>query len=121
MVRHTCFLLVLLVLHEGCGRSQRSAPAIDSGLATAPEAGPDARGIPRYTQREFTAEERALLRNAYGIEDPELLYVSDSSEDGLLKYDTQRKRCARCYVNSYGIGFVSIRRSGESWEALERR
>lgn len=62
-----------------------------------------------------------LLRRAYGIEDPTRLYVSDSTEEGILKYDTQRKRCLTCYVNSYRIGYVSVRRPGESWEEVERR
>ena len=47
--------------------------------------------------------------------------MSDSSEDGLLKYDTKIKACATCYVNSYRIGLVSVRRAGESWEEVERR
>jgi hypothetical protein len=83
--------------------------------------GHDARGIPHYAQRTFTPEERGLLRAVYGVEDPSRLYVSDSTEGGLLEYDTQVKRCMTCYVNSYTIGFVSIRRPGESWEDLERR
>jgi hypothetical protein len=85
------------------------------------DAGHDARGIPHYDRRTFSSEERSLLRRVYGVEDPARLYVSDSTEDGLVKYDTQVKRCLTCYVNSYTLGFVSIRRPGESWEALERR
>ena len=81
--------------------------------------GPD--GLPRYAQRPFSADERALLRRVYGVEEPHRLYVSDSTEDGLLKYDTAPKRCRTCYVNSYRIGFTSLRRPGESWEQLERR
>jgi hypothetical protein len=84
-------------------------------------AGTDARGIPRYARRTYTNEERRLLRDIYGIEDPNRLYVSDSTEDGLLKYDTRVKRCRSCYVNSYRIGFISVRRPGESWEQAERR
>jgi hypothetical protein len=86
-----------------------------------PYAGTDARGIPRYARRTFTDEERRLLRDIYGIEDPNRLYVSDSTEDGLLKYDTRVKRCRSCYVNSYRLGFISVRRPGESWEQAERR
>jgi hypothetical protein len=86
-----------------------------------PYTGTDARGIPRYARRVFTDEERRLLREAFGIEEPTRLYVSDSTEDGLLKYDTRVKRCRACYVNSYRIGFVSVRRPGESWEQAERR
>src|SRR5438105_268652 len=81
--------------------------------------GPD--GIPHYVRREFSAAERSLLRRAYGIEDPNRLYVSDSTEDGLLKYDTKAKTCATCYVDSYRIGFISVRRPGETWEDAERR
>src|SRR5207244_2625900 len=43
-------------------------------------------GIPHYALRTFSAADRELLRRVYGIEDPTRLYVSDSSEDGLLKY-----------------------------------
>jgi hypothetical protein len=77
--------------------------------------------VPHYARHEFTDDERQLLRDAYGIEDPNRLYVSDSTEDGLLKYDTRVKRCRACYVNSYRVGFVSVRRPGESWEQAERR
>lgn len=78
-------------------------------------------GIPHYARRSFSPAERALLRSKHGIENPNRLYVSDSTEDGLLKYDTRRKTCAICYVSSYGVGFVSVRRPGESWDAVERR
>lgn len=90
----------------------------DSGLAYA---GHDARGIPHYARRPFSEDERLLLRGAYGISDPTHLYVSDSTDEGLLKYDTRIKRCASCYVNSYVVGFTSVRWPGESWEDLERR
>lgn len=86
-----------------------------------PYTGHDAHGIPRYVRRAFTRDERTLLRQVYGVEEPNRLYVSDSTAAGLLKYDTQLKRCATCYVNSYRVGFVSIRRPGESWDQLERR
>jgi hypothetical protein len=83
--------------------------------------GTDPRGVPRYASRAFTDEERRLLRDVYGIEDPRRLYVSDSTEGRLLKYDTRFKRCRTCYVNSYRVGFISVRRPGESWEQVERR
>jgi hypothetical protein len=89
--------------------------------ALPPYTGTDARGVPRYARRAFTHEERRLLRDIYGIEDPSRLYVSDSTEDGLLKYDTRVKRCRTCYVNSYRVGFISVRRPAESWEQVERR
>jgi hypothetical protein len=83
--------------------------------------GHDSRGIPHYATRTFSPEEARLLRAAYGVEDPRRLYVSDSTEEGVLKYDTEVKRCLTCYVNSYGVGFVSVRRPGESWEQVEHR
>ena len=83
--------------------------------------GVDARGIPHYSTLTLPNEDAMLLRRAYGIEDPTRLYVSDSTEEGILKYDTQRKRCLTCYVNSYRVGYVSVRRPGESWEEAERR
>lgn len=80
------------------------------------------RRIPNYaTAINLSSDDARVLRVAYGIEDPHRLYVSDSTEEGLLKYDTQVKRCADCYVNSYRVGYVSIRRVGESWEQAERR
>ena len=83
--------------------------------------GVDPRGIPHYASVELSSADADLLRRAYGIEDPHRLYVSDSTEEGNLKYDTQRKRCLTCYVNSYRIGYVSVRRPGESWDQAERR
>lgn len=84
--------------------------------------GVDSRGIPHdATMRPFSPEEADVLRRAYGIEEPHRLYVSDSTEEGILKYDTQPKRCLTCYVNSYRVGYVSVRRPGESWEEAERR
>ncbi len=96
----------------GLGPRRRELPAYT---------GTDGRGVPHYARHEFTDEERRLLRGAYGIEDPNRLYVSDSTEDGLLKYDTRVKRCRACYVNSYRVGFVSVRRPEESWEQAEQR
>ncbi|HEX3868256.1 MAG TPA: hypothetical protein VHV78_15940, partial [Gemmatimonadaceae bacterium] len=81
----------------------------------------DSRAIPHYTTRVFSNEERDALRAAFGIEDPSKLYVADSAEDGLVKYDTKIKRCLDCYVNTYGVGFVSVRRPGETWEQVEQR
>lgn len=104
-------------------RSSRSRADSAAGvLANARSyTGHDANGIPHYNTRSFSAEEISLLRNVYGVEDPSRLYISDSTPTGVLKYDTKRKECATCYVNSYGIGYASIRRSGESWEELEAR
>lgn len=102
-----------------------TAPVADTAASVPasalPYTGHDAHGVPHYVRRAFTEYERTLLRQVYGVEDPNRLYVSDSTGTGLLKYDTQLKRCATCYVNSYRVGFVSIRRPGESWDQLERR
>jgi hypothetical protein len=106
------------------GAFGRVAAAIRLGSRSGelpPYTGTDARGVPRYARRAFTNEERRLLREIYGIEEPARLYVSDSTDDGLLKYDTRVKRCRSCYVNSYRVGFTSVRRRGESWEQVERR
>jgi len=108
---------VLLTLGSAFSSSSAQVPSEDTASYT----GHDGRGIPHYANRAFTDEERALLRRVYGIEDPTRLYVSDSTDSGVLKYDTQRKTCATCYVNSYRLGFISVRHSGESWEEAERR
>jgi hypothetical protein len=80
-----------------------------------------ARRMPRYASVAVSSADAELLRRAYGIEDPERLYFTDSTEDGTLKYDTQRKQCLGCLVNTYHIGYVSVRQPGESWEQAERR
>lgn len=92
----------------------------DSAQAAAYE-GVDSRGIPRYATVRLSPADADVLRRAYGIEEPRRLYVSDSTEEGILKYDTQTKRCPTCYVNSYRIGYVSVRRRDESWEQAEHR
>lgn len=90
-------------------------------LEAASYEGVDDRGIPHYATIAISPADSELLRRAYGIEDPHRLYVSDSTEEGILKYDTERKRCLTCYVNSYRVGYVSVRHPGESWEQAERR
>jgi hypothetical protein len=84
-------------------------------------AGRDSAGVPRYVQHRFTAEERRILLERFGIEDPSRLYLSDTSAAGYLVYDTERDPGARRLVRTYRVGAPSIRRAGESWEALERR
>ena len=85
------------------------------------EMGTDGRGIPRYTRRAFSPTDRNLLRSAYGIDDTEGLYLSDSSNAARLKFDTRAKRCRICYVDSYRVGFLSLRMPGETWDAFEQR
>jgi hypothetical protein len=79
------------------------------------------RAIPRYILTPIAPADAELLRRAYGIEDPSRLYVSDSADGGTLKYDTQRKTCAGCLVNTYHVGYVSVREPGETWEEVEKR
>ncbi|MGH7617175.1 MAG: hypothetical protein ACREPM_08115 [Gemmatimonadaceae bacterium] len=83
--------------------------------------GHDSRGVPRYATQPFSQEDSLILRRAYGVEDPHRLYVSDSTDKGILEYDTRTKQCRSCLVNSYDIGFTSVRRPDESWEQAERR
>jgi Bacterial protein of unknown function (DUF882) len=109
--------LWLAVVALGCGRS---SPPTKAQVADGEDAD-SATAIPQYTTRQFTPEERELLRRVYGVEDPSRLYLVDQSQEGVLKYDTKRKTCPSCLVNSYRIGFVSVRRPGESWEQTEQR
>ncbi len=84
-------------------------------------AGRDEEGVPRYIRRAFTFEERRLLREHFGIEEPGRLYLSDTTEDAYLNYDTERDPGAGRLVRSYRVGAPSVRLPGETWEALERR
>lgn len=77
--------------------------------------------IPRYLSTPIPAADAELLRRAFGIEDPSRLYVSDSTDGGTLKYDTKRKTCGGCLVNSYHVGYISVREPSESWEEVEKR
>ena len=92
-----------------------------SNESAASYAGVDARGIPHYLTMRLSRADSMVLRRAYGIEDYHRLHVSDSTAQGILEYDTQVKRCRNCYVNSYNVGYISVRRPGESWEQVERR
>ena len=84
-------------------------------------AGRDERGVPRYIERPFTADERRLLRKHFGIEEPGLLYLYDTMPGAPLVYDTERDPGDDRLVRSYRVGAPSVRRAGETWEALERR
>jgi len=84
-------------------------------------AGRDGDGVPRYIQRPFSAEERRLLRRHFGIEEPSRLYLSDTTADAYLNYDTERDPGAGRLVRSYRVGAPSVRLPGETWEELERR
>ena len=84
-------------------------------------AGRDEDGIPRYIQRPFSAEERRLLREHFGIEEPGRLYLSDTAPGAYLNYDTERDPGAGRLVPSYRVGAPSVRLPGETWEQLEQR
>lgn len=84
-------------------------------------AGRDDDGVPRYIQRPFSLEERRLLRERFGIEEPGRLYLSDTSDEAYLNYDTERDPGAGRLVRSYRVGAHSVRVPGESWEELQRR
>ena len=84
-------------------------------------AGRDENGVPRYIRRAFSAEERRLLRTHFGIEEPGRLYLSDSTPEAYLNYDTERDPGAGRLVRSYRVGAPSVRLPGETWEELERR
>lgn len=88
---------------------------------TPAEKGIDHRGIPLYLKEAFTAEERDLLRRAFGVESSSRLYFSDSSDAAILKYDVKVKTCRQCFVNSYRLGFLSTRRPEETWDAFDAR
>ncbi|HEY5061590.1 MAG TPA: M15 family metallopeptidase [Gemmatimonadaceae bacterium] len=97
------------------------APA--PGVAQAPDTtgGTDTRGIPHYITRQFSTRDRGLLLDAYGVDDPQWLYLSDSTDSAILKYDSKEKRCRTCYVDSYRVGYLSMRRVGEIWDDFEVR
>ncbi len=84
-------------------------------------AGRDEDGVPRYLQRTFSIQERRLLREHFGIEEPGRLYLSDTTADAYLNYDTERDPGAGRLVRSYRVGAPSVRLPGETWEELERR
>jgi hypothetical protein len=114
--------IVLLALQSACG-GEAAAHASGEHLHSAgiSYAGTDAREIPHYMTRPLTDDGRRILRQAFGVVSPSHLYLSDSTPAGVLKYDPVAKPCLTCYVNSYRVGFVSIRKPGESWDELQQR
>jgi len=129
-VRTVCFGAMLIVgagaLAAAGAQSNATAKDLHSARVVQLDTSPSAEGatnhaIPRYLSTPLSPVDADLLRRAYGIEDPSRLYLSDSTDGGTLKYDTQKKTCAGCLVNSYHVGYVSIRKPGESWEEAERR
>jgi hypothetical protein len=90
-------------------------------LPVASYAGRDEDGVPRYVQRPFSPEERRRLREHFGIEEPGRLYLSDTTAEAYLNYDTERDPGAGRLVRTYRVGAPSVRFPGETWEELERR
>ncbi len=114
--------IVLFATLIGCSGDATAHPSGDHPHTSALSySGIDARGIPNYLARSVTDDGRRILRQAFGVVSPAHLYVSDSTHAGVLKYDPVAKPCLTCYVNSYRVGFVSIRKPGESWDQLQRR
>jgi hypothetical protein len=114
--------LGLIVLQSECGKSSaEAAKSANAQSAALSYSGTDGRDVPHYFSGQLSAQDRSVLRDAFGVVSPSHLYLSDSTSDGVLKYDPTPKPCAACYVNSYRIGFLSIRKRGESWDDLERR
>src|SRR5258708_1415148 len=103
------------------GRANDGRGGSANGEVVLDERGTDGRGIPRYTHRALSPGERSLLRVAFGVDEPEGLYLSDSTDDALVKFDTRAKRCQTCYVDSYRVGFLSLRLPNETWEGFEQR
>ncbi|HUR95227.1 MAG TPA: hypothetical protein VMY76_11620 [Gemmatimonadales bacterium] len=111
---------------EGAGDDLAAVPPMgDAALAVefprASYAGRDETGVPHYLQRFFSEDERRLLREQFGIEEPQRLYLSDTLPSASLTYDSDWDRGERHLVNSYRVGAPSIRQAGETWEELERR
>jgi len=96
----------------------RPAPA--AAYPRALYAGRDDEDVPRYVQRAFSDDERRLLREQFGIEEPARLYLSDTLPGASLIYDSDYDQGERRLVSSYRVGAPSVRRPGETWEALER-
>ncbi len=114
--------VLLLALQNGCSGAARAHATGRSARSDAGNySGTDARGIPHYLARPVTDDGRRILRDAFGVVSPSHLYVSDSTSGGVLKYDPVEKPCLGCYVDSYRVGFVSIRKPGESWDELRKR
>lgn len=129
-------LLLLLGAVPGPGAAQATG-SFSTALAMATEAairavttpvfpvaayaGRDGDGVPRYLARAFSAEERRLLREHFGIEEPGRLYLSDTTANAYLNYDTERDPGAGRLVRTYRVGAPSVRLPGETWEQMERR
>ena len=81
-------------------------------------AGYDGRGAPRYVRRLFSEYERSLLKWAYGIEEPNRLWLPDTTTHATLRYDT---RLVDGVVLVARVGYPSARYPGETWDAFADR
>ncbi|HET9982030.1 MAG TPA: hypothetical protein VFQ38_00515 [Longimicrobiales bacterium] len=123
-VPRAIFLGVAWAAAAGCGRSPDPAPADPPPASIWPRlryAGRDGEGVPNYIRRPFTAAEAGLLRAQLGVTNPHRLYLGDSSATAILRYDTRPDSGHDDMAPSFAVGFVSLRRPGESWEELRRR
>src|SRR5258705_7255694 len=122
-VARVALAVAFCAVQSGCDTNAHASGSSrsDARANAAGYSGTNSRGIPRYVNRPFTDEERAILRRAFGVVNPSHLYVSDSTDEGVLKYDPEIKRCPSCYVNSFRLGYISVRNRGESWDDLELR
>src|SRR4051794_15423823 len=106
------FVILAVVAGTACAQTpeRRTQPrggvivASAGGRVGLGETGTEERGIPRSTHRQFTPAEQEVLRMAFGVDDPNGLYLSDSSDAALLKFDPNTKSCRSCYVDSYRVG-----------------
>jgi hypothetical protein len=72
----------------------------------------------------FSAENRLVLLQAYGIDDPTRLYLPDSSPGAILRYDLRLPApspLTGAPPAHARVGYPSARRRGESWEAFALR
>ncbi len=82
-------------------------------------------GRPRYVgAAAFSAEDRAALLEAFGVDDPARLYLPDSSPGAILRYDLRVPApppLGSEHQLSARVGYPSARRRGESWDAFALR
>ncbi len=81
-------------------------------------------GRPRYVGPAFSAEDRAALLEAFGVDDPARLYLPDSSPGAILRYDLRVPAplpLGSAHQLSARVGYPSARRRGESWDAFALR
>lgn len=120
-VPQTALSVAIPMIQPATRTSTRPTDAASAEYPREHYAGRDEDGVPRYIDRSFSDDERRLLREQFGIEEPGRLYLSDTLPGASLTYDTDWDRGERDLVGSYRVGAPSVRLPGETWEALERR